>query len=356
MSTILCVYPEGHGRGAIAYKRSEDGGITWSDRLPVPGSWESSLEVPTIFKTSGFGDNRRLVLFSGLYPARRAISDDGGATWSELEPLGEWGGIVVMASVVRINNNENEYMAFFHDDMRYFTADGHERYAADRELNGHSLFTLYSSISKDAGSTWSKPKEIFSSREMHLCEPGVLRSPDGKQLAMLLRENSRSVNSQLMLSEDEGATWSEPLALPNSLTGDRHAGAYAPDGRLVISFRDISPSSYHGQLVSLAGERGETNLGKVASETGLGSPTEGDWVAWVGTWDDLVKGAEGQYRIRIKDNKKSWDTAYPGIEVLPDGTFVITTYGHWDRGSEPYILSSRFRLEQTDRLLRENSN
>ena len=33
--TILTVYPKGHGGGAIVYKRSTDGGRTWSDRLPT---------------------------------------------------------------------------------------------------------------------------------------------------------------------------------------------------------------------------------------------------------------------------------------------------------------------------------
>ena len=40
--TILCVYPKGHGRGAIVYKRSTDGGRTWSDRLPTPENWATS--------------------------------------------------------------------------------------------------------------------------------------------------------------------------------------------------------------------------------------------------------------------------------------------------------------------------
>ena len=50
---------------------------------------------------------------------------------------------------------------------------------------------------------------------------------------------------------------------------------------------------------------------------------------------DLVAGREGQYRVRLMDNKDDWDCAYPGVEVLPDGTFVTTTYGHWDAGREP---------------------
>ncbi len=30
---MICVYPKGHGRGAIIMKRSNDGGLTWSERL-----------------------------------------------------------------------------------------------------------------------------------------------------------------------------------------------------------------------------------------------------------------------------------------------------------------------------------
>ena len=78
--------------------------------------------------------------------------------------------------------------------------------------------------------------------------------------------------------------------------------------------------------------------------------TEGDWVGWVGKYEDLVAGKEGQYRIRLKDNKHRWDCAYPGVELLPDGTFVTTTYGHWDEGEKPYILSVRFKLSELDAL------
>ena len=43
--TMLVVYPKGHGRGGIVYKRSNDGGLTWSSRLPTPKNWETSKEV-----------------------------------------------------------------------------------------------------------------------------------------------------------------------------------------------------------------------------------------------------------------------------------------------------------------------
>ena len=44
--TMLTVYPKGHGRGAIVYKRSNDAGLTWSERLPTPSSWETSSRCP----------------------------------------------------------------------------------------------------------------------------------------------------------------------------------------------------------------------------------------------------------------------------------------------------------------------
>ncbi len=137
----------------------------------------------------------------------------------------------------------------------------------------------------------------------HLWEPGLIRSPDGNQIAMLLRENTRSYNSFIVFSDDEGETWSSPRELPAAPTGDRHTLRYAPDGRIFAVFLDQA----HVRV------------------------TRGDFVAWVGTYDDLV---EGVCRIRLKDNKS-------GIETLPDGTFIATTYGHWDAGELPYILDAR---------------
>ncbi len=313
--TMLCVYPKGHGRGAIVYKRSEDGGRTWSDRLPTPESWSTSKETPTLHRVVDAEGCRRIILFSGLYPARMAVSEDEGGAWTELSPVGDWGGIVVMSSVVETRPGPGHYLALFHDDGRFIRA-GSQRQKP-------TVMTLYQVRSTDGGLTWSEPETIFASSDIHLCEPGVLRSPDGKRLAVLLRENARRKNSHVIFSDDEGRTWSAPRELPDELTGDRHTACTAPDGRLFVSFRDRSPA-------------------------GRTSPTEGDWVAWVGSFDDIVAGRPGQYRARLMDNHKGSDCAYPGVELLPDGTIVTTTYGHWTEGDPPYIVSVRLRLSELD--------
>ncbi len=38
---------------------------------------------------------------------------------------------------------------------------------------------------------------------------------------------------------------------------------------------------------------------------------------------------------------------------MPDGTFVTTTYGHWMKGEEPYIVSVRFTLKELDDLAKK---
>ncbi len=233
--TILCVYPKGHGKGAIVLKRSTDGGLTWSERLPVPDNWATSLETPTIHRVVDAAGKKRSIVWSGLYPARLAVSEDDGVHWTPLKPAGDWGGIVVMGSVVPLRTGAGDYLAMFHDDGRFFAKDG--------QLANPVVFRLYQTLSTDGGLAWSVPREIWHGSDVHLCEPGIIRSPDGRQLAVLLRENRRGRNSHVMFSNDEGQTWSAPRELPGALTGDRHVGKYTPDGRLFISFRDTTLES-----------------------------------------------------------------------------------------------------------------
>ncbi len=127
----------------------------------------------------------------------------------------------------------------------------------------------------------------------------------------------------MMFSSNEGKSWTTPVATPWGLTGDRHQGVYTHDGRLVISFRDMAPNS----------------------------PTYGHFVAWVGTYDDIKNNKPGQYRIKLLHSYAGRDCGYPGMNILPDGTIVATTYIKYkDDKNKHSVVSARFKIQETDTL------
>jgi hypothetical protein len=319
--TILATYPRGHGRGPIVLKKSSDGGKTWSERLEVPESWATSRETPTVYPMYDPQGTKRLILFSGLYPIRMAYSEDEGKSWTELEPIGEFGGIVAMGDVTEVRGVPGKYRAVFHDDGR-FLRGGSDRFWGS-PAGERGAFKVFQTTTTDGGLTWSEPVVIAAHPEAHLCEPGLVRSPDGKRVAMVMRENSRRMNSFVSFTDDDGETWSEPVELTASLTGDRHVLRYLPDGRILAVFRDMARES----------------------------STRGDFVGWVGSFEDIAMQRAGDYRLRLLDNKNRWDSSYPGLHVLEDGTIVAITYGHWVEGEEPFIKAVRFRLSEVEKHL-----
>ena len=308
--TMLATYPRGHAHGRIFLKWSSDGGQSWSPRLETPKDWETSNEVPTLFRTTDAQGVKRLLMFSNHYPIVMTYSEDDGHTWSPRKPIGKFGGFAV-ASMVELG--QGHYMAFTHDDGRYFEDPKTHKGQPEKK------FTVYKFESADGGLTWSMPEVAVKHPVAHLCEPGVIRSPDGKQLAMLMRENSRQFNSFVSFSNDEGETWSEPVELPGAQSGDRHVGKYAPDGHLVITFRDTTRKS----------------------------STQGDFIAWIGHYDDIIEGREGHCRLHLLHNEGiKNDTGYAGLELLDDGTFVTTTYCAPKKGQKPMVISVRFNLDE----------
>lgn len=300
--TILVTYPLGHGGPAAVLKKSTDGGLTWSERLPVPENWATATNCPCIHRLTGPDGVERLFVFEGRAEMRQSVSLDNGATWTPFEPNG-LNCVVAPITIVPISGGR--HLALYHQGP-----DNEDR----------SPLTIWQSVSSDGGLTWAPERMVGAFPGADLCEPAVVRSPDGRQLACLMRENRRIYNSFLMTSDDEGETWSTPVELPASLTGDRHMPRYAHDGRLVIAFRDKTHES----------------------------PTQGDFVAWVGTYDDIVNLREGQYRVRLLESPKKSDLGYPGLELLPDGTFVATTYAVLNPGELNSVVSVRFSLADID--------
>ncbi len=311
--TIFAVWCINHGGAAGPMARSDDGGKTWArldDRLP-PG-FKTHQNCPSIYRMTDPQGKERLWVFSAVRGKRggadampRIMSEDNGQTWKEFPPLGEaFRCVMTFSSIVRLK--DGSYLGLYHRGPG----------GADK-----APLEVVATVTKDGGFTWSEPRVVAKVAGKNPCEPFVFRSPDGKELCALLRENTHAGCSLVMFSQDEGATWSVPKDTAWALTGDRHMGVYTKDGRLVIAFRDQAPES----------------------------PTKGHFVAWVGTYDDIRQGRPGQYRIKLLHGYKLFDLGYPGVELLADGTIVATTYiKYWDDSRKHSIVSVRFTLNEID--------
>lgn len=315
--TMFTAWTVGHARHVGPLARSSDGGRTWSGIPDVPKSWWTTSNTPTIHRLVDPKGVARLIVFAGgldwdrggkaPYPMHQAVSADEGKTWSEMTPNGVEGE-VPPKSVVPF--------------------DGGTRLVMWTDLPGF----VVQSESMDGGLSWGATRPVLRVPD-RWSQPAVIRSPDGKMLLMLLRENSRKHNSLFSVSTDEARTWSEPRELPAELTGDRHQLRYAPDGRLVVVMRDMAKTS------SLYGH----------------------YVAWVGRFENIVQRDPGQYRVKLLHNfmrngsdlpgTGNFDCGYSDLELLPNGTFVATTYIKYQPGPEKHsVVNVRFQLTETDAL------
>ncbi len=310
--TMFCVWSIGHGGPAGPMAVSHNGGYSW-ERMDeqLPKGFKKHINCPSIYRMMDMQSGKiNLWVFSAQPNMPRIMSKDGGKTWAEMPPLG-FECVMTFSSIVRLS--DGNYMGFYH------------------RRKGSTLEVLQSKT-QDGGISWSEPQVIADVKGKDPCEPFVFRSPNHKELCCIMRENTHKGRSIMMFSRDEGKTWSDIFDTPWGLTGDRHKGLYTPDGRLVIAFRDRA----------------------------LNSPTYGHFVAWVGTYEDIKKNQPGEYRVKLLNSYAGTDCGYPGMELLPDGTIVATTYIKYkDDNNKHSVVSTRFRIQETDaknaKYLIENS-
>jgi hypothetical protein len=302
--TIYCVWSIGHGGHAGPMAVSHNGGLTWErldDRLPA--GFIRHENCPSIYRMMDMQTGKiRLWVFSAWPGMPRIMSENGGKTWVEKPPLG-FECVMTFSSIVRLS--DGNYMGFYH------------------RRKGESLVVL-KTRTDDGGMTWSEPEVIADVEGKLPCEPFVFRSPSQRELCCLMRENTHKGRSLMMFSRDEGRSWSKPEDTSWGLTGDRHMGVYTQDGRLVIAFRDRA----------------------------INSPYNGHFVAWVGTYDDIKNKRAGEYRIKLLHSYAGSDCGYPGMEILPDGTIVATTYIKYREGNNKHsVVSIRFQIQETDKMV-----
>lgn len=354
---LITAYPKGHGKGPIIMKISDDNGETWTEKNNTPSSWIGSQETPTLYVLPLENGKERIMLITAC-PGwgtdsngnktgwNTSYSDDNGETWTEYKHWysnhenGKENNVIVgMASLVQLKDESGNYiqkwMGVYHD-------------------YDYVNYRTYLTFNENGEEQWSEPEPYLSDYRniestYKMCEIGMFRSPDGKRIVGLARSQSHNNPATMIYSDDEGKTWSKPMDLPGSLAGERHKAAYDPiSGRLVISFREI-----------------QYDLNGNNTFDGDADWTAGEWVAWVGTYEDLMEQRDGQYRIEIsKDyskSAKSGDTGYAGIVVLDDGTFIMDSYGHWDEEFSNswtggvttdlcYIKQAKFKLSEIDNM------
>lgn len=315
--TMFTAWTVGHAQRVGPIARSDDAGKTWSGPLAVPANWHQTANTPAIHRLVDPAGKARLIVFAdGLdwrrqgkppYPMHQAVSEDNGKTWSPMQPNGIQGEV---------------------PPKTILSFDQGDRLVLWSDLPG----SIVQSESRDGGLTWTRERRILKVPS-RWGQPCVIRSPDGGQLLMLIRENSRRHNSLYSVSHDNAQSWSEPRELPAALTGDRHVARYAKDGRLVVAMRDTAKSS----------------------------KSYGHYVAWVGRYKDILAGRDGEYRIKLLNNSNrtaqdvpgqgNYDCGYSDLEVLPYGTFVATTYVKYAPGAEQNsVVNTRFQLSELDEL------
>ncbi len=307
--TMFCVWTYGHGGNCGPIARSDDGGLTWTriDDL-MPEGFHKHYNCPSIYRMVAPDGTSRIWIFSARPDMARVVSEDDGKTWNEMPPLG-LPCVMAFSSIVQLANGS--YLGMYH--LRNDGAAG--------EAPG-TLPVVAQCITDDGGLTWSNPVAVADGGErLHFCEPCAFRSPNGKELCCILRENARRGNSYIMFSNDEGKTWTEPRETQWEITGDRHQAIAIEGGRVLLVFRDMAK----------------------------GSASQGCFTAWLGKYSDLKLGAPGQCRVKLLHNYASWDSGYPGLARLPDGTVVATTYVKLKPGKIKHsVVCVRFTVQELD--------
>lgn len=314
--TIYAVWTIGHGGYCGPMKRSDDGGATWTSLLSVPPSWKTVKNCPAIYRLPDPGGNYRLFVFAGHGPdgsMYQSVSNDAGKSWSPMTSNHTGPNVMPFCTILPIEGGK-----------RLLGMSNTRRPGETKEKRSNVVTRSYSS---DGGFTWSSWEIVLDSTGFKPCEPELIRSPDGKELLCLLRENQQR-RSWYMRSKNEGKTWSAPKLLPETLFGDRHQAKYSRDGRLVIVFRD----------------------------TGKDSPARNHFVAWIGTYADILKGNPGQFRVKLLHSYKGGDCGYSGLERLPGDTFVATTYIKYRPGPEKNsVVSVRFSLRDIEKQAKQRT-
>jgi BNR repeat-like domain len=168
--------------------------------------------------------------------------------------------------------------------------------------NYRQIFVLRSS---DAGRHWDRPMLAAVKEGSEFEEPHMLRLPSGR-LLMLMRDNGTR-RLHRVFSEDEGASWTPPMALP--IEGYPPHLLALPDGRILCTYGWRQPD--YGIRAAISADGGES-------------------------WDT-------ERTIRIRGGLPNRDLGYPCTVLDRDGSLFTVYYGQ-EKDGVTCIMATRWRL------------
>lgn len=157
--TMFAVWCVNHGGPCGPMAQSSDAGKTWArldDQLPA--EFKKHRNCPAIYRMVDAAGKERLWVISGnksnKFHMPRLLSEDGGKTWKEYEPIGLYGGMP-MCSVVK-GKTPGTYLGYYQNRI---DAEGKELPGGPTST---STFRIMQTVTTDGGQTWCEPTEVFN--------------------------------------------------------------------------------------------------------------------------------------------------------------------------------------------------
>jgi len=203
---------------------SGDRGRTWSEGRIVDEG-EGTVKTLRGDSLTRLTDGRIAMIGNLLDERNRATgfeirwSQDEGVSWSEPEGFPGKGTVPWTSGIIETGDGRLLITTRAPEDMR------------------PARKVVMQNLSRDGGRTWEGPEVIAEDPVLKLTEPCTIRLGDGRLMA-LVRENSYNFfPSYLILSEDEGGSWSDPEETP--IHGQEICLGQLQSGRMMAVYRHV---------------------------------------------------------------------------------------------------------------------